>query len=142
MKQLWKNLSVISALCSSALAQSTATPIHHVVVIFQENVSFDHYFATYPHAANPEREPAFHPRPGTPPVNGLNGPLLSNNQNDFNPFRLTRAQAVVCDQDHNYSDEQQAFDNGSMDLFIESVGTASMKTSVRRSRSTKRIVGV
>src|SRR6478609_1858963 len=30
----------------------TATPIKHVVVIFQENVSFDHYFATYPHAAN------------------------------------------------------------------------------------------
>src|SRR5258708_154081 len=28
----------------------TATPIKHVVVIFQENVSFDHYFGTYPHA--------------------------------------------------------------------------------------------
>jgi phospholipase C len=26
----------------------TATPIKHVVVIFQENVSFDHYFGTYP----------------------------------------------------------------------------------------------
>lgn len=31
----------------------TKTPIKHVVVIFQENVSFDHYFATYPYAANP-----------------------------------------------------------------------------------------
>src|SRR2546429_6494873 len=29
---------------------STKTPIKHVVVIFQENVSFDHYFGTYPHA--------------------------------------------------------------------------------------------
>jgi phospholipase C len=28
------------------------TPIKHVIVIFQENVSFDHYFATYPHAEN------------------------------------------------------------------------------------------
>jgi phospholipase C len=28
------------------------TPIKHVVVIFQENVSFDHYFGTYPQAAN------------------------------------------------------------------------------------------
>lgn len=27
------------------------TPIKHVVVIFQENVSFDHYVATYPHAS-------------------------------------------------------------------------------------------
>lgn len=26
----------------------TATPIKHVVVIYGENVSFDHYFATYP----------------------------------------------------------------------------------------------
>lgn len=32
---------------------STTTPIKHVVVIFQENVSFDHYFATYPVAAIP-----------------------------------------------------------------------------------------
>ena len=29
----------------------TATPIQHLVVIFQENVSFDHYFATYPTAS-------------------------------------------------------------------------------------------
>ena len=31
---------------------NTATPIKHIVVIFQENVSFDHYFGTYPNAAN------------------------------------------------------------------------------------------
>jgi phospholipase C len=40
-------------------APSTATPIQHLVVIFQENVSFDHYFATYPNAANPSGEPRF-----------------------------------------------------------------------------------
>ena len=28
------------------------TPIKHVVVLFNENVSFDHYFGTYPNAAN------------------------------------------------------------------------------------------
>ena len=33
----------------------TATPIKHLVVIFQENVSFDHYFGTYPNARQPER---------------------------------------------------------------------------------------
>ena len=37
----------------------TATPIQHLVVIFQENVSFDHYFGTYPHAANTDGNP-FH----------------------------------------------------------------------------------
>jgi phospholipase C len=38
---------------------STATPIKHLIVIFQENVAFDHYFATYPNAANTPNEPAF-----------------------------------------------------------------------------------
>ena len=34
----------------SLAAGATTTPIKHVVVIFQENVSFDHYFGTYPNA--------------------------------------------------------------------------------------------
>ena len=50
----------------------TQTPIKHLVVIFQENVSFDHYFGTYPNAANPSGEPAFEAAPNTP-VNGLSG---------------------------------------------------------------------
>ena len=45
-------------------ADATTTPIEHLVVIFQENVSFDHYFATYPNAANPAGEPPC--RPGMP----------------------------------------------------------------------------
>src|SRR4051812_21627862 len=53
---------------------STATPIKHLVVIFQENVSFDHYFGTYPNAANTDGT-RFTAKPGTPNVNGLNGPL-------------------------------------------------------------------
>ena len=36
---------------------ATTTPIKHLVVIFQENVSFDHYFGTYPHAANIDGQP-------------------------------------------------------------------------------------
>jgi len=35
-------------LTAGLMAQATTTPIQHLVVIFQENVSFDHYFATYP----------------------------------------------------------------------------------------------
>ena len=35
----------------------TLTPIKHVVVLFQENISFDHYFGTYPYATNPADEP-------------------------------------------------------------------------------------
>ena len=44
---------------------STTTPIKHLVVIFDENVSFDHYFGTYPFAANTDGT-AFHAKRGTP----------------------------------------------------------------------------
>ena len=44
----------------------TATPIQHVVVIFQENVSFDHYFGTYPKAQNRPGETPFHASEETP----------------------------------------------------------------------------
>ena len=37
----------------------TRTPIKHLVVIFQENVSFDHYFGTYPVAQNKPGETPF-----------------------------------------------------------------------------------
>ena len=45
---------------------STTTPIKHLVVIFQENVSFDHYFGTYPSAQNNAGETPFHPSRRTP----------------------------------------------------------------------------
>jgi phospholipase C len=101
------------------LAVSTETPIKHLVVIFQENVSFDHYFGTYPHATNPTGEPAFHAVPGTSTVNGLTPALLHHNPNTANPQRLDRSQALTCDQDHDYTPEQQAFDHGLMDKFIQ-----------------------
>ncbi len=116
----------------SAANPSTSTPIQHLVVIFQENVSFDHYFGTYPNATNPAGEPKFVAAPGTPTVNGFSNALLSNNPNlnplngtgATNPFRLDRTQAVTADQDHDYTAEQQAFDAGLMDLFPLYVGTA------------------
>jgi phospholipase C len=117
----------------------TATPIKHLVVIFQENVSFDHYFATYPKATNPASEPAFYARRDTPTVNGLSGALLTNNPNFLNtagngtsatnPFRLDRSQAVTADQSHNYTPEQSATHMGLLDLYPTSTG------SVRRPRN-------
>jgi phospholipase C len=91
-------------------------------VIFQENVSFDHYFGTYPKATNPKGQPSFMAAPGTPTVNGLNGTLLTNNPNLSNPHRLNRNQALTCDQDHDYTDEQAAFDSGLMDSFVQDTG--------------------
>ena len=118
---------------------STVTPIQHLVVISQENVSFDHYFGTYPVALNPPGEPFFQAQDGTPTVNGLGtlvngqptGVLLTDNPNAnnsgnganaINPFRFDRSQASTCDQDHNYGDEQKAFNQGLMNMFPGSVG--------------------
>ena len=121
----------ITPILEAQSAPATTTPIQHVVVIFQENVSFDHYFATYPVAANNTgNEPSFTAAANTPSVNGLSGPLLTNNPNSVQPFRLTRAQAVLCDQDHNYGDEQKAFDGGLMDMFVQAVGSTSTSCDV------------
>ncbi|MGH8781759.1 phospholipase C [Paraburkholderia sp.] len=115
-------------------AQNTATPIKHLVVIYGENVSFDHYFATYPSATNPSGEPTFSAASGTPTINGLTGALLTanpnftntaNGTNAANPFRLDRTQAATADQNHSYTPEQEANDNGAADLFPKFTGTAT-----------------
>ncbi|MGO9293631.1 MAG: phospholipase C [Streptosporangiaceae bacterium] len=109
----------------------TATLIRHLVVIFDENVSFDHYFGTYPYAANQPGEQPFNARPGTPAVNGLYadvtggqpaGPLLTNNPNESNPLRLGPQDPMTCDQDHAYTAEQLAADHGAEDLYAQNTG--------------------
>jgi phospholipase C len=125
----------------------TSTPIKHVVVIFQENVSFDHYFGTYPHASNGDGQP-FKAAKNTPAVDGLSpatdasipaalqhsANLLFSNPNASQPARLDSSATglagsaggqLTCDQDHNYSDEQQSFNNGNMNRFVQSVGNGS-----------------
>jgi phospholipase C len=111
----------------------TKYPIKHLVVIFNENESFDHYFATYPNALNPEGEPLFEPAKNTQrDINNLltNPALLENNPNlnpangagAANPFRLDRTQANTADQGHSYTPEQQAYDGGKNDLFPSNTG--------------------
>jgi phospholipase C len=96
----------------------TRTPIKHVVVLFDENISFDHYFGTYPNAANTDGSP-FHAKPGTPKINGLTKSLLTKNPNEFNPERLSPSQALTCDQNHSYGPEEKADDSGKMDAFVQ-----------------------
>jgi phospholipase C len=110
-------LALSGAFADAPAPPQARTPIKHLVVIFDENISFDHYFATYPDAKNPPHEPAFKAAHGTPAVNGLDGALLADNPSSSAPFRLDRSQAVTCDQDHDYAAEQQAFDHGLMDKF-------------------------
>lgn len=114
---------------NAALAQPTLpltkTPIKHVIVLFQENVSFDHYFGTYPHALNLPSEQRFDAAPGTPGVDGLTPQLLEHNPNSANPIRLWRQLAATCDMDHEYADEQAAFNGGKMDRFVEATASPS-----------------
>jgi phospholipase C len=133
--------ATVAGASGSQSAGPTTTPIQHLVVIFQENVSFDHYFGTYPNATNTSGEP-FSAHGNTPAVNGLvntpgaggTGNLLTNNPNrdalgnQVNPRRYDPANIndiITCDQDHNYNDEQKAFDNGSMDQFVTALGNGA-----------------
>ena len=143
--------AILTRSAPSGWSRGTASPIKHVVVIFEENVSFDHYFGTYPNAAGTDGQP-FQAAPRTPAVDGLlpatsrslppslRHPenLLISNPNEAVPKRLDSTSTgaagsaggqLTCDQDHNYSDEQQAFDNGRMDHFVQSVGTDGGNTS-------------
>jgi phospholipase C len=103
------------------------TPIKHVVVIYGENVSFDHYFGTYPKATNADGQP-FSAKKKTPTVNALSGSLLTANPNGVNPKRYDPTNVndlLTCDQDHDYTAEQSAFDHGLMDKFPATVGTGT-----------------
>lgn len=125
---------------------ATSTPIKHLVVVFGENISFDHYFGTYPHAQNLSGEKRYNAG-GQTSANNLTNPLdpthgfarvknvdLLNKNPNFtntangtdaaNPFRLGPTQAATQDMGHNYKPEQQASNGGAMDLFPEFVGTA------------------
>jgi phospholipase C len=129
----------------------TATPIKHLVVIFQENVSFDHYFGTYPNATNPPTEPRFKPKANTPTVNGYTEGLLFSNPNFLNktgnasgavnPFRLDRSEAATADQDHDYTPEQQAFRGGLMDSFPQYTGTPGPPPSSTTGLTTGLVMG-
>ncbi|WP_348789359.1 alkaline phosphatase family protein [Leifsonia sp. NPDC080035] len=101
----------------------TQTPIKHLVVIFDENISFDHYFGTYPTAANTDGT-TFTAAKNTPKANTLvTSGTLTNNPNLYPPSRLSPAQALTCDQNHSYAAEQAAVNGGKMDQFVQKTET-------------------
>ena len=121
-------------------ALPTATPIKHLVVIFGENESFDHYFGTYPQSRDPAGEPTekWVAPSNVANVNGYvrNSTLLTANPNTtnalnlakvsdksmLNPFRLDRAQFDTASQNHAYTPEQLATNNLKMDAFVANTG--------------------
>jgi len=138
----------------AADAPATTTPIKHVVVIYDENISFDHYFGTYPYAANvPGDGPAFTAMPDTLKKNtitnftsnpsllagiggvvsgsaipGANG-TAGSNPNTVAPFLVDHDHQWMCSQGHAYNAEQKAMDpNASgtplMDQFVENTSSS------------------
>ncbi|MGC9537572.1 phospholipase C [Streptomyces sp. UG1] len=99
---------------------STATPIKHMVVLYQENVSFDHYFATYPKAANTDGTKFTASKKTPKHIDTLaRAGLLTKNPNQYAPKRLTLSQAMTCDQNHSYGPEQYAYNGGRADQFVQ-----------------------
>lgn len=104
---------------------TTATPIEHLIIIFQENVSFDHYFGSYPHAENLDGEIPFYASANTPSIDGLTKSLLYNNMNLNDPFRMSKDDAKTiasCDNNHTYTAIQKSYNRGIMNKFVESNG--------------------
>jgi acid phosphatase len=79
-------------------------PINHIVVIMQENRSFDNYFGTYPVASGIPRGTCMPLSPDHPNV-GCVKPFLSTN-------------VISGDLPHGYQSSVIAHDNGKMDGFM------------------------
>jgi phospholipase C len=87
-------------------AERAAIPITHVVVVMQENRSFDHYFGHLADAGQPaaEAEPATFSNPDA------DGGIVTN-------FHLTSS-CLPADPQHQWAAMQEGFDNGKMDGFV------------------------
>ncbi len=82
---------------ASMAATSAANPIQHVVVIFQENHTFDNYFGTFP---------------------GANG--IKNDPPTVHPYHITGPIVDLC---HSTICAHAAYDNGQMDGFLQAEGS-------------------
>jgi phospholipase C len=106
---------VIVLISASALLATVAqgspqggSPIKHVVILVEENHTFDNYFGTYPGA------------------NGLNGsralPLYAGAPPSVAPFHL-RGTTLSQDLCHNWACAHKAYSNGKMDGFVLAAGS-------------------
>jgi phospholipase C len=85
-------------------AEDTAQiPINHIIYIIQENITFDHYFGTYPGADGIPADVKLAFRPGGKPK--------------FGPFHLAKT-AIPHDLNHSWQAAQLAYDGGKMDGFL------------------------
>jgi phospholipase C len=125
-------LAAAGALADDRNDPRTATPIKHLVVIFQENVSFDHYFGTYPHAQNNAGETPFTASTHTPKsINTLLTPLDVNNHFmpltgvdliNHNPNSNPAAPVAPNNGNHNGAGASNPFRLGPMQAVVADQG--------------------
>ncbi len=95
---------------------SKLTDIEHVVILIQENRSFDHYFGSYRGVRGFSEHSAAFQQPD--PANTTNSPV-----GKLLPFHLDTSQAnAACTHDisHDWVPQHQSWDNGAMDGFVSS----------------------
>jgi phospholipase C len=99
----------------SAAACSQLTDIEHVVILIQENRSFDHYFGSYRGVRGFGDPSAAYQQPD--PSNTTNSPI-----GKLLPFHLDASVNAACTHDmtHDWVPQHQSWDNGAMDGFVTS----------------------
>lgn len=97
-------------------ACSKVTDIEHVIILIQENRSFDHYFGSYPGVRGfSDQNAAFQQ---ADPANTANSPIGA-----LLPFHLdTVATNAACTPDitHDWVPQHQSWNNGAMNGFVSS----------------------
>jgi len=100
--------------------------IEHIVILMQENRSFDHYFGTMP-GVRGFADPAAIRLPDGSPV--FRQPYPGHAQGYLAPFRYdtrtTSAQATPG-TDHSWPTQHQAWNNGTMDQWVPAKGPFTM----------------
>lgn len=103
------------ALCAVSVRGATTqaddpaanTPIEHLIVLMQENHTFDNYFGTYP-GAN-----------GIPPGTCMPvDPFDPGNTECIEPFRIGTTDVELDDPDHSSETHSIQFNGGNMDGFV------------------------
>ena len=125
--------AVLPASLRKALAATLEAPpggslrdIEHIVILMQENRSFDHYFGTMP-GVRGFADPAAIRLPGGAPV--FRQPFPGHAQGYLAPFHLdtrtTSAQATPG-TDHSWPTQHLAWNNGTMDRWVQAKGPFTM----------------
>jgi phospholipase C len=114
--------AVNRALAASRPRRAQLSEIEHVVILMQENRSFDHYYGTLRGVRGFGDPQALRdPVTGRSVFDQIDPDLADNPSGHVLPFRLndaTTSGQCVADQTHAWAAQQASWDNGAMDHFV------------------------